>query len=460
MITAEYPEFFRILSGQQAPLFESIIVSLYDEIYRGSMGEVLVNRSYIGNLISREMLQYDRTRGTESTDHNSESVRVQNIITRMIGEGWLERKFDQMAQEHLFNFTKTGRKIAQVLHQMNSKNLATRHRNVRTTLGFLEAYLEKGDPYDLIDAFETSDYIVSDLMDQINEIHEVRKNLVRRSMESVELAGGEFFDFLEKEFGATISIYLTEDSVSKYASRVKSVINDILEDEPRMAVRNKALVERYPNLDTTSDPVEDYILQILQRVESARQNKIPQLVDAIDSLFKSSEIVLKQAGALMVRSSSAVRTLALLVKESEEDTKEHYLESFAQRLGIIQARLLDPRKIVVKSRLPRRKIKSVVLEEPPMTPERKREIAIRNEIRKALGYTAKEVEKRIAEVLMDQEAVVNAYMPIETWKHLNASLHAASIARKMSSYEVKSTGKRVANRFYETDEYLITKKDH
>lgn len=459
MITREHPEFFRVLSGKNATMYESILVTLYDEIYRGTMGETLVNRTYIRNLIYREMKNFDWEKHMDESI-SSTQVAVQNIMNRFINEGWIESKYDNLAMDHIFNFTRTGRKFAQVLHQMNSKYLATRHRNVRTTLSFLEAYRDKGDPYDLVDATEASDYIVSDLMDQINEIHEVRKMLVRQAMENLEVAGENFFDFLENDFRSSVTVHLTEDSVSHYAVNINTIINEIMSDLNSIDVRNKKLIERYPHLKEISAPVENYLIQISSRVQNARDHKIPELLEAIESLFKSSEMVLKQAGSLLIKNSSSIKTLAAIIKEAPEEKKAKYLEQFGFILNLLNAKHLDPKKIEIKKQSSRRKIKSVVIDQEPPSPEKLQEIKIRSEIRKAIGYTSKEVEKYIDKVLEDEDSIINAFMPIETYKELNMSLHAAAVALKTGAYTITATGKFTTNRYYAVDGYIITKKDN
>lgn len=459
MITQEHPEFFRVLSGGNAPLYESIIVSLYDEIYRGSAGEVLVTREYLRNLIYKEMKGFDKEWLEREPSDSGVQATIQATMNRFLKEGWIEQKYDSIAMDHILNFTRMGRKIAQVLHQTNSKYLTTRHRNVRTTLSFLETYRDKGDPYDLIDAFDASDYIVSDLMDQINEVHDVRKNLVQLSIEDLQVAGENFFEFLEKDFRASISVHLTEDSISRYASRINSVVNDIMSDIDTMGSRDKHLIERYPNLADMPSPVEYHLIQIYNRTQSARDHKIPELLEAIESLFKNSEMVLKQAGSIMAKSTSSVKVLASMIRESSAEDKDVYLQKFAKFFNLLGARHLDPERIEVKKRAERRSIQSVVKEQPVPSPEKLRELRIRDEIRKAIGYSSVEVEEYLLQTLKEEDSVINAYMPIEKFKDLTMSLHAAAVALKSGEYKVETDGSIAHNRYYSVDKYTITKKD-
>lgn len=458
MITKESPKFFRVLSGSNALLYEKILISLYDEIYRGTMGESTINRSYVRDLVLREMKTFE-WKVEPDINSNDTQIRASQIISRFIEEGWIESKYDHLEMDNLFNFTRIGRKIAQTLHQVDSSHLTTRHRNVRSTLKSLQAYLDNFDPYDLVDAEESSDYIISDLMDQINELHDARKNMVKQAMKNVEEASIGFFDFIENDFRSTIAISLTEDSATLYNSKIHSVIDEIESNEDLMIQRNKFMKDRYPNLNSHFSPVEEYLQQIAKRVELASDSKIPELINAIDSYMKSSEMVLKQAGAIVAKRTSSINSLAVRIKSSDASGKELLLGSLSNSIGLLNISMLDPEKVMIKKRKKRKAIRSILEPQKELNPQELREIKIRTAIRKHIGYTSAEVEKYIDIVLKDEKSIVNAFMPIETYKEMLMSLHSSSVALRTGNYKVVSTGRRVKNNFYEVDEYLIEKKD-
>lgn len=459
MITEESPKFFRVLSGANAPLYEKILVTLYNEIYRGTMGQSVINRSYIRDLILRELKNFDIIDEEDEAFASDSSIRASQMINRFISEGWIESKYDHMEMDNIFNFTRTGRKIAQTLHQVSSRHLATRHRNVRSTLKSLQSYLDNFETYDLIDAEESSDYIISDLMDQINELHDARKNMVKQAMKNVEEASEGFFNFIEKDFRSVFAISLTEDSATRYSNRIHSVISEILSNNQLLAKRNELMLDKYPHLNRDSFPVEEHLQQISNRVQIASDSKIPELIDAIDLYMKSSEMVLKQAGAILAKRSSSISKLALLIKSSEGETKSLLLESLTKSISTLNVKMLDPQKISIKSRKKRKVIRSIISKPEELSEEKLQARKIRSAIRKYIGYTSADVEIYINKVMQNNQSAINAYLPMSDYKEFLMSLHSPAVALKIGSYKVIPTGRRVKNDLTEIDEYLIEKKD-
>lgn len=236
MITDTSPKFFNVLTGDNAPLRESIIVALYDEIYRGTLGRASINKSFVRDLVMRAMGEHE-WKSSEGLSDDSMQSYASATMSRLVEEGWIEPKYDYSAMEDIYNFTRIGRKLAHALHQANTRNLTTRQRNVRSTLNSLKSYLREGDPYDLIDADEASEYILSDLMDIINELGDARRNMVQTAMKNIEEASEGFFDFLEKDFKGSIAITLTEDSPTYFSSAIQEAIDAIMSDEVTMARR-------------------------------------------------------------------------------------------------------------------------------------------------------------------------------------------------------------------------------
>ena len=58
----------------------------------------------------------------------------------------------------------------------------TRHRNTRNTRNSLKSFLDRGEVYDLLDAYEYSERIVSAFSDVIAELDERRRRLVRERL--------------------------------------------------------------------------------------------------------------------------------------------------------------------------------------------------------------------------------------------------------------------------------------
>ncbi|WP_122894121.1 Wadjet anti-phage system protein JetA family protein [Arcobacter peruensis] len=449
MITKDNPDFFSILTGKNSSFFEKLLVTLYSEIYRGIIGEVVSNKNYMKSVITRTLREIN---------FDDENIKYSSILNRLESSGWIETKYDNALMEFSYNFTRSGRKMAQTLYQLNNKETLTRHRNVRTTLGLLDSYKRDSDPYDLVDALDASDYIVSDLMEQINEINDVRKKMIKDATQDVQNAGENFLDYLEKDFKSTVVVYFQEDSISQNANRINEIIYNILDDEKSLEIKNQRMVKRYPNFSLNDFPVETQLQTILDRVANAKDSKMPELIESISSLFKFSEMVLKQVSSLMIKRSSYMNSLALEILASNEDRQEKIITSIAEKINIQRGRYLDPSRIKIKTTSKRRtKSNTAIVEEEPSR-EQIQEQKILEAIRKSKSYISKDIQDRILKDLKDDDSIINSLIPINSYKDLSYSLNLVSVAKTSGLFDVESTGDRVNNRYFTTDEFIIKDK--
>lgn len=450
MITKDNPDFFSILAGKNAVFYEKLLMTYFNEIYRGTMGEIISNKEYMKTVILKVLREIN---------YEDETKNFSLILNRLEEAGWIESKYDNALMEYIYNFTRTGRKMAQSIYQLNNKSAVTRHRNVRSTLGLLESYKRDSDPYDLVDALEASDYIVSDLMDITNEITEARKQMIKDATCSLNSAGENFLEFLETDFSSSIVVYFQEDSISQNAIRINKIINDILEDTKRLETKNARMIKRYPHLKIEDYPVETQLQTISNRVRSAKDNKMPELINAISSLFSFSEMVLKQVSSLMVKRSSHLNSLALEILNADTTKKEKILKSFSNKISISKVRHFDPYKIKIKTSNKKRVKNNTVAEDVAPTKEQLREQKIKEAIRESRGYIAKDVQERIKKTLADEDSFTNTFVPIENYKDLSFSLNLVPVAKKSGLYNVVPTNRRSTTKYFTTDEYTISKKE-
>ena len=74
-----------------------------------------------------------------------------------------------------FPFQEQGGMFAQTLAEFQRKQIKTHHRNTRNTLNSLNAFAHQQTVYDLLDAFDYSERIVTDFSDIIAELEEQRE---------------------------------------------------------------------------------------------------------------------------------------------------------------------------------------------------------------------------------------------------------------------------------------------
>jgi hypothetical protein len=458
MLTSEHPLFFSLLSGSNAPLYEKIIVRLYDEMFRGSAGDILTNREYIRALVEGETTTFDMQRKDEP-ETETLSSRVSQNIARMIDTGWMEIKNDSFIMDHIYSFTKNGRKTAQLLHGLNMQRLTTRQRNVRSTHHALLNYLSNPEePFDLIDAEEYSDYIVSDIMDLINEINDQRKLMVQKAMLSVHGAGESFFEFLDRDF-TEIKTHLVDDSITRYRSSIIETLNNLIADSEGMRRRNSILKTQYPALADAIDPVGDILNRIGNRIDNAAEVNIPELISALKALFYSSEMVLRQASAISAQSDEEVLHFIADIKAAPQEEKNVLIEAFGAHLNVPGVKIIDPGQITLKKRKQREAVRTVLAEETEPNEEVLRQSELRRAFRSLISCTSADALKHIRQLSDKNEGIlVNGYMPIESYKDLLISLIAPAVAVRDGGYNVTFTGKQIRNKYVEIDEVVIVKK--
>lgn len=455
MITKEHPDFFDIFTGKNRELYENFIMLMYEEMHRGIMGEAVMNQSYMKSMVVKAIKNHE--------GDNPSSMDIDDLARQILKSveacGWIENKYDDMNLEFVYNLTRSGRKVAQAIYQINKKDSITRHRNVRTTLGLLESYNRDGDPYDLIDAYDASDHIVSDLMDLINEIHEKRKELTRDANESFEFASESFLQYVEDEFLPSMDAYFNKDSLSKNSIRIDDIINSILDNSNQLNLYTKRMIERYPSFQNKDSVVEEMLIIISDRVKNAKNNKLPELATATNNLLRHSEMVLKQVGSLRMKRSSLVNTLALNIQNESEETKDKIFDLLSQKMNFSKARYLDPYKIKIKEMKKTRKIKSSVMATEEASPELKKEQEILRKIVESRICLTEDVQQKIAELLKYDDHIINSQIPISTYKDLSASMQLVTIASMMDQYQIKRTSFPGVNEYFTTEECIISKKD-
>ena len=100
----------------------------------------------------------------------------------------MEKQVDEATLQSTFAFSRYGRQFVDPFISESRASARTRHRNTRNTRNSLEAFLERGEVYDLLDAYEYSERIISDFTDVISELEERKRDLVRE-MDSKMLGG-------------------------------------------------------------------------------------------------------------------------------------------------------------------------------------------------------------------------------------------------------------------------------
>ena len=295
--------FFRPLNGKYRGQVFDCLSAFYERLY-GSLADY--SQSFTRDQIV-EILEEAITRShvfEEDDDEYTVGSRSQReqagwILNQLLEYGWLERQMDEVTLHATYAFTRYGRLFTQPMVEAVGGRYRTRHRNTRNTRNALKSFLDKGEVYDLLDAYEYSERIVSDFSDVISELDERRRQLVKEveSQQVVQRAADEFFDFMEKRFMPDVAIRLSADSVEKY----RDEISDLIERVKRKRKGFKTQVERDLRRAAPELIVEvrqSVLLAILDGIESRMHNAsavmLPALRKALNGFTRRADIIMRQ----------------------------------------------------------------------------------------------------------------------------------------------------------------------
>lgn len=456
--------FFNVLTGKNAELIERSIVALYDANYgNNTIFFDDMNREDVKKTILSavgELDWYD-----EETDDKikKDTLKTNHIINKLKACGWIDFPTNRLKATRFFSFTKYGKKFAQLIYSLQDNDIdLSKQRNVRQTKFSLEAYKEENDPQHLIDAFNTSKDVISDLTDAINDIKELKNILMQKARESIEDAGENFLDFLSNRFRNDIANRFGEDSVERYQHDIREIIHDILlepEDKRlnRIAVLNKGV---YISFYNKHESLERILHSIHDRILNACEMKLPSLKKEVQSYISSGGKIFKQTSALMLNESKTLYSFAKKIKDANDKEKDILLNDFSNKIPFPKLKIFDSNGIKIKNKTKKKNDICLIDEvsEPSL------EVLIDSIYYKkkieAFSYSQVEQEEYI-EALFENNlhTIASKEFPIKKPKDILLSLFTIDyLAKNSDLYEIEKTGIFDDHFYYKSDGFRITRK--
>jgi len=452
MLTESKPDFFKVLSGVRKLVAEAVFVRLYDAMYRDHSNTTMFDRKFLKDIVSEEFERYAQA----DEGDESRSSAIPAFLAQLEASGWILFEYDKIEMYATLIFSSEGKKIAQALYELHSKNISTRLRNVRSTFNSIQVYVRTKDAYDLLDADAFSEYVVSDLMEWIDEINATRKLMHQKAMQSSREAGQVYFEFLQNEFHS-IAVNLTDDSADKYSPKISEIIYTILDNEMNLENLNRDLIRKFPQFQEQEFVVETILENIMRRIQSASNSMLPQIYASISQLTRNSEMLLKQASAIVSHKDPYVAAFASKIKESSE--KESSLELFEHFISVPKIELFDPEKVMFHERKKRESSITILKKESKVSEKVRRRKALEKAYREAFGFTPKDVKGFIDTMLnLDDGESVTLQMPIRSYRDLLMVLNSTSIAKKFEDYELVHTDISSRNDYFESKNIIIRRR--
>lgn len=356
----ERGQFFRPLTGKYRAQVMECLRELYQRLYSSSSadyGQALARDTML------EIFQEALVRAPTLVDGNDEddsdelsegrfrSSREQAVwvLNQLLEHGWIEKQVDQATLQSTFSFSRYGRLFTEPFIAESRSMARTRHRNTRNTRNSLESFVERGDVYDLLDAFEYSERIISDFTDVIAELEERKRDLVREMEDQllVQRASEAFFDFMENRFQPDLSVRLSADNVEKHRDHIAQLTAAIRKkDKNFKAAAERRLRELLPELANEGQSVLWNILDgIDQRLRNASDIMLPALRKALQSFTKRADIIIRQMSYLASQQHNDVLAVCKRLAALPEAEQNTLLEKAAERMAVPEIALIDPAQV-------------------------------------------------------------------------------------------------------------------
>ncbi|MGE0081324.1 MAG: Wadjet anti-phage system protein JetA family protein [Thiohalomonadaceae bacterium] len=465
--------FFRPLTGKYREQVVACLRALYARLFSDLAD---YSRSFNRDQII-ELFQETLTRtpllddeGEEAAAPRSDREQAGWVLNLLLEHGWLEKHMDEATLESSYAFSRVGRLFTQPMVELAGGRFRTRHRNTRNTRNALQSFLDKGEVYDLLDAYEYSERIVSDFSDIIAELDERKRQLVREveAQQLVQRASDEFFDFMEKRFMPDLAIRLSADSVEKYRDEIADLIKKArskrkefranAERELRRAAPELVKDERVSLFLTILDGIDS-------RVHNAAEVMLPALRRALHGFTRRADIIIRQltfTGSGSNAVIDACQTLAAL-DDAEFDAR---LARAGDILAVLNVGFVDPDGARLQTG-PRKRVVSTRVEEfgpEADDPDTRRQLFIQRAVEQAFSINNKALREYLAAALTANGSVSTAALPVNDARDLLYLAHAIEAGAegaggeyrfKVTRVKEEEGGVRYRNDYFEGDEFLI-----
>ncbi len=388
------------------------------------------------------------------------------ILNLLLEHGWVERHADEATLQSSYAFSRVGRLFTQPMVETAGGGFRTRHRNTRNTRNALQSFLERGEVYDLLDAYEYSERIISDFSDVIAELDERKRALVREveAQQVIQQASDEFFDFMETRFMPDLSVRLSADSVEKYRDEIQALLGKARRKQKKFkASAERELRKLAPELlqDKNLSLYLHVLDNIESRIHSASAIMLPALRNALHSFTRRADIIIRQLSYTLGGEQGDLLGLCQQLGQLPEQEQQQALNAVADCLATLDLGVADPTSLRLFAGRQRRVVNTASEEHAPMDKAARRELFVEQALQKAFVVNNREVGQYIIEALKSGHRIHSKQLPVHSARDLLMAAHAieAGAAGRQSSefrFHVQATGHRVQTDYYAmTDDFII-----
>ncbi|MEJ2424462.1 MAG: DUF5716 family protein [Candidatus Thiodiazotropha sp.] len=463
--TEDHPHLFRPLTGKYREQVVACLSALYARFYTTHADySRICDREQVIEVFAEAITRTPLLDGDDDAEaHRGEREQANWILNLLLDHGWIERQTDEATLQSSYAFTRIGRLFTQPMVETAGGRFRTRHRNTRNTRNALRAFLDRGEIYDLLDAYEYSERIVSDFSDIITELDERKRQLVRdvEAQQVVQRAADEFFDFMEKRFMPDLAIRLSADSVEKYRDEIAKLIAKARRKQREFKAKAERELRRAaPELIGQLD--RSLYLDILDgidtRLHAACEVMLPALRRALHGFTRRADIIIRQlsfSGAASNRFIGVCRELAAL-NDTEYETQ---LAAVGKQLATLNVGFADPEALRLHGPRSRRRVNSWVEAEVEADPQALRRLFVEQALQRAFALNNQELREYLVETLAGGRSLRSTALPVRDARDLLRAAHVIEVGTETRSgyrFRVSETGERPGTDYYEAmDEFTI-----
>lgn len=435
-----HPAFFKPMTGKYRMLFADCITVLFERLH-GPYADYRVNITYSElrdlflPLVSERLDSTDAETTDEELDPAGEETdRARAVIRRLTATGWLETRLDKGTMVSVYGLTQAGKSVAEILYRLQGGGMRTIRRNVRYTRNSLQAYVrsEGREPYELLDAFDAAQRIMSDLSDDIDALELQRRKLTEDVAHS---QGNNVADILyELRLRLPeVTRKFTVESIVQHRSHIESLLDDLLRWSPeRRENAEHALLQAQPALERELMPAESSLLwltgNIRDRITVAMDVKMPELREAVSNFGRRIQLIVMQQSALATQGRDTTAQLIHRLTTLPTDAQNTLLHLLADAIFPWHVRLPDPEHIQVRDRAVRRTPIDTLLQHPRLTREERRDAYIQQALETAFALTEGDVDEYVLQQMGVARAMSLRHFNISNAMDLLALSHSIEIA--------------------------------
>ena len=464
--------FFKPLSSKYREQVVQCLVLLYQRQYSS-------NADYGQSLNRDQLIEIFEESLARSSNHIFEDAdeiqeqRFKNFreqagwtLNQLIESGWIERQVDAATLQSTFPFSRMGRIFTLALLESDNTQIRTRHRNTRNTLNALDAFINRGEVYDLLDAYDYSERIITDFTDVISELEERKRELVKEveSQQLVQQATDQFFDFMEKRFKPDIAVRLSADSVEKHREDINKAIAKIRKKKKEFKQEAERQLRRTtPDLCEHDQSFLWHILDTIeQRMRNASEIMLPALRRSLHSFTRRADIIIRQISYMNSQNNNDLVEICKELSDLPEGDYQQRMDQASNLMTTMKIQFVDPQQVRLQERKQKQWVDSSVHEPKQLDKEAQRELMIQQALDQAFMINRKHVNEYVLTNLRAGRKISTRDLPIDDAKDLIAMAHVIEVGaiNNLSSeldFRVEATGKKVTDSdYYDSyDEFTI-----